>query len=92
MDFSLVEFLNHRFPQGPQAWEGEMLLAVSSRTMGTLLSAIMHLEPRFGRNGEKPYHAHTELQGWKRLALSCAWLPLPSVGLMAMVGSALHAT
>ena len=40
----------------------------------------------------KPCHGHTELlQGWKKLAPNYARPPLPSVGLMAMVGTALHA-
>ena len=58
----------------------------------TLFSVIKHFELRFGRNGEQTLPcSHRALQGWKKLAPSNAPQPLPLVGLMAVVGTALHA-
>ena len=55
----------------------------------TLLCAIKHFDPRYGRNGEQTLpRSHRALQGWKRLAPSYARLRQSLVGLN--VGTVLH--
>ena len=80
MDAGIADYMNHQYVEGSNALDASKLLA-----------AIGHFESQYSRYGKaKLPRAIRCIQAFRKANPPKSRLPLPYLGLMAMIGAALH--